>query len=85
MNPILESEYKKEMGVLIDVRNSIEYNKKHHPLSINIYYDRLLMNHDKLLNKNNKYYLICDKGNKSKQAARILKFYGYNVTYVINA
>mgnify|MGYP003295559375 CR=1 FL=1 len=35
--------------------------------------------------KNKKYFLICDKGRKSKQAVRILSFYGYDVTYVINA
>ena len=72
------------MGTLIDVRNEIDYKKKHHPFSININYDKLLMNYQTLLNKNNKYYLICSKGNKSKQATRILEFYGYDVTYVIN-
>ncbi len=43
------------------------------------------MNYKTLLNKNTKYFIICDKGHKSKQAVRILEFYGYDVTYVINS
>ena len=85
MKKINEYEYNPNMGILIDVRNETEYKKHHNPYSINIYYDKLLLNHRTLLNKNNKYYLICDKGNKSKKAARILEFYGYDVTYVINS
>ena len=30
-------------------------------------------------------YSICSEGHKSKQAVRILSFYGYDVTYVINS
>ena len=82
---IYEYEFKPYMGILIDVRNPIEYQEKHNPFSINIYYDKLLLNHQLLLDKDKKYYLICDKGNKSKKAARILKYYGYDVTYVINS
>ena len=82
---INENDYTQDMGILIDVKDPISYNEKHNPLSINIYYDKLLMNHSTLLNKNNKYFIMCDKGKKSKQAVRILEFYGYDVTYVINA
>jgi len=85
MNSIHEYEYNPLMGKLIDVRDPVSYSEKHNPYSINIYYDKLLLNHNKLLNKNEKYYLICDKGYKSKKATRILAFYGYNVTYVINS
>lgn len=85
MKTIKESEYKREMGILIDVKDPISYKEKHHPYSINIYYDKLLMNHNTLLNKNNRYFIMCDKGHKSKQAVRILEFYGYDVTYVINS
>lgn len=84
MKSIKEYEYKKEMGILIDVRDELSYRERHNPLSINIYYDKLLMNHKIYLDKNKKYYIMCDKGRKSKQAARILEFYGYDVTYVIN-
>ena len=82
---IKESNYNPSMGILIDVKDPISYKEKHNPYSINIYYDKLLMNHKTILNKNKKYYIICDKGHKSKQAVRILSFYGYDVTYVINS
>ena len=85
MKSIKESDYNPHMGILIDVKDPISYKEKHNPYSINIYYDKLLMNHKTLLNKNTKYYIICDKGHKSKQAVRILSFYGYDVTYVINS
>ena len=85
MKTIKENEYRPEMGILIDVKDPLSYKEKHNPYSINIYYDKLLMNHNSLLNKNNRYFLICDKGRKSKQATRILEFYGYDVTYVINS
>ena len=84
MVPIKESAYNPNMGILIDVRDPISFKENHNPYSINIYYDKLLMNHKTLLDKNKTYYLICDKGTRSKRAARILAFYGYNVTYVIN-
>ena len=85
LKSIYEKDYRPEMGTLIDVKDPLTYKEKHNPYSINIYYDKLLMNHKTLLNKNNKYYIICDKGHKSKQAVRILAFYGYDVTYVINS
>ena len=82
---IKESEFRPGMGILIDVKDAISYSEKHNPYSINIYYDKLLLNHKVLLDINKKYYIMCDKGHKSKQAVRILEFYGYDVTYVINS
>ena len=84
MTSIYEYESNPSLGILIDVRDPISYQKDHNPYSINIHYDKLLLNHNVLLDKNKRYYLICDKGHKSKKAARILKFYGYDVVYVIN-
>ena len=84
MKVIKESEYTKDLGILIDVRDELSYKEKHNPYSVNVYYDKLLLNHKTLLDKNKRYFLICDRGRKSKQAARILEFYGYDVTYVIN-
>lgn len=84
MKTISEKDFKPDMGILIDVRDPVSYKENHNKYSINIHYDKLLLNHNILLNKNNKYYLICDKGHKSKKAARILEFYGYDVTYIIN-
>jgi len=85
MKSIKESEYRPEIGILIDVRDKLSYEKKHNPFSINIYYDNLIMNHKLLLNKDNKYFIMCDKGHKSKKAVRILEYYGYDVTYIINS
>lgn len=85
MKSIKEKDYNPSMGILIDVKDPISYKEKHNPYSINIYYDKLLMNHKTLLDKNKTYYIMCDKGHKSKQAVRILSFYGYNVIYVINS
>lgn len=85
MKTINEDKYYPNLGILIDVRSKDKYMINHNPYSINIPYDNLMMNYKKLLDKRNKYYLICDKGHKSKQAVRILSFYGYDVTYVINS
>ncbi len=85
MKTIYENEFNPNMGILIDVKHPISYKEKHNPYSINIYYDKLLMNHNILLDKNKKYYIMCDKGHNAKKAVRILSFYGYDVTYVINS
>jgi len=82
MKRISVNEYKSNMGKLIDVRDYTSYKESHHPLSINISYDTLLLHHKDLLNKNDKYYIICNKGHKSKKAVSILEFYGYDVTQV---
>ncbi len=73
-------EYYKSMGTLIDIQNPLEYKDKHHPDSINIPYEKLMLNYKTLLDKNKKYYLVCLKGTKSKKAVSILEFYGYDVT-----
>lgn len=49
-----------------------------------ILYDNLLFNHQKYLNKNNRYYIYCEKGIKSKKVTSILEAYGYDVTLVLN-
>lgn len=85
LKTILESDYNPSLGTLIDVRDPVSFSNHHNPNSINIHYDKLLLNHNILLDKGKKYYLICDKGHKSKKAARILSFYGYDVTVVINS
>ncbi len=47
-------------------------------------YDNLLYNHNKYLKKNQKYFIYCQKGTKSKKVAAILEAYGYDVTLVLN-
>lgn len=82
MKRISVKDYKSNMGKLIDVQNPTSFLEQHHPNSINIYYDTLLLHHKELLNKNDKYYIICRKGHKSKKAVSILEYYGYDVTQV---
>jgi rhodanese-related sulfurtransferase len=83
MNSINLSNFHLSMGILIDVRSKEEYEKKHISGSINIPYNELIFNHNKYLNKNKKYFLICSGGVKSKKATNILKIYGYDVTNVL--
>ena len=46
MKTIHESEYNPNMGTLIDVKDPISYSKHHNPYSINVHYDKLLLNHN---------------------------------------
>ena len=55
MKNIKLSDYSFSMGMIIDLRDKSEYLKKHITGSINIPYNDLIFNHDKYLNKNNKY------------------------------
>ncbi len=84
MRTIMLSEYASYMGVLIDVRNPVEYKQSHDPRSINIYADKLIMNHKSLLNKNKTYYIVCSKGHLSKKVVHHLNYLGYDVIQVIN-
>jgi len=79
MKKILLKDYKENMGIFIDINyvdNKLFKNEIHIP------YENLLLNHKELLNKNNKYYIYCNGGIKSKKATNILDFYGYDVTLV---
>ena len=82
MKTISIYEYNERMGKLIDVQHPLDYKKKHDPRSINIYADKLIMNHSRLLNKNERYFIICEKGRLSKRVVTMLSFYGYNVVQV---
>lgn len=73
-------DYYKNMGTLIDIENPIDYAAYHHPDSINIPYEKLLLNYKTLLDKNKRYFIVCTKGTKSRKAVSILEFYGYDVT-----
>ncbi len=79
MKKILLKDYKGNMGTFIDVN----YNdSKMVEGSKHITYENLLVNHKELLNKNEKYFIYCNGGVKSKNAVNILEFYGYDVTLV---
>ncbi|MBE6148441.1 MAG: rhodanese-like domain-containing protein [Firmicutes bacterium] len=82
MKTISIYDYNESMGKLIDVQHPLDYKKKHDPRSVNIYADKLIMNHKKYLNKTEIYYIICDKGRLSKRVVTTLSYYGYNVVQV---
>lgn len=79
MKKILLQDYKEYMGTFIDLNDN---NQNLFPSSKHIPYEKLLINHKELLDKNTKYFLYCNGGIKSKKAANILDFYGYDVTIV---
>ena len=79
MNKIKLKNYSKFMGELIDVNDNKNPNVDS---SRHIRYDDLLINHKEYLNKNNKYYIYCNGGVKSKKVVAMLEFYGYDVTLV---
>lgn len=67
------------MGTFIEV----DYNKQIDILgSKHIPYEKLMSNFREILDKNNKYYIYCNGGVKSRKVVSILEFYGYDVTLV---
>lgn len=84
MKRINIKDYKPYMGILIDVRDPVYYQKEHYQNSINIPYNKLLLNYKTLLDPNKKYFITCTKGHKSKKAVSILEYYGYDVTQAYN-
>ena len=41
------------------------------------------MNYKTMLDKNKKYYIICNKGTLSRKVVNMLEYLGYDVTQVI--
>ena len=64
---------------IIDIRSVQSYNNNHIPNSINIPFDKLILNPDQYLNKNNIYYIYCQKGLSSGSICRILDNLGYKI------
>ena len=69
--------------IIIDIRNIEKYNNNHILNAINIEMEKLLIYHSKYLNRNNKYYIYCQKGIQSRKICQILKNYGYNVVNIM--
>ena len=82
MKRINLANYNPSMGTLIDVQNAKDYMEDPTPNSINIYVDKLLLDHNKYLKKNQKYYIVCHKGYLSKKAVTMLEYFGSDVTQV---
>lgn len=68
---------------IIDVRSKLDYDNYHIDGSINIPRFNLLQNHENYLNKNDYYYIICDKGEVSLSCAKILNALGYHCYSII--
>ena len=83
MKKIMFSEYNPSMGILIDVQHPLDYEENPTPNSKNMYADKLLMNYKTVLDKNKKYYIICNKGTLSRKVVAMLEYLGYDVTQVI--
>jgi len=67
---------------IIDIRGVEKYNNRHIEGSINIPLSQLLINFNKYLDKNKKYYIYCQKGIQSRKICQILKKYGFNVVNI---
>ncbi len=68
---------------LIDIRDNYMYNLEHIPNAINIPMNLLITNSNIYLNKNDDYYIYCNRGINSKRACEILTSVGYNVINII--
>lgn len=71
------------MNNIIDIRTSIEFDKYNISGSRNISRFNLLKNPDDCLNKYEKFYLICNKGEVSLSCSKILNALGYQCYSVI--
>ena len=67
---------------IIDIRSIEKYNDNHIPNATNIPQEKLLMNPNKYLEKDTRYYIYCQKGMSSYNICRILTKIGYKVTNI---
>lgn len=76
--------YHREDGIIIDVRSPQEYNEGHLKYAISIPdYDILKKASKVLIDKEEKIYVYCNAGMRSKQAKKYLKKLGYINVYNI--
>lgn len=68
---------------LIDIRSMEKYNDNHIPGSINIPKILIVKDYYKYLNKNDTYYIYCQKGEQSVKVCSMLSKLGYKVINVI--
>jgi rhodanese-related sulfurtransferase len=68
---------------IIDIRKNYLYNVGSIPSSKNIPKDFLLMNPEKYLNKEEKYYIYCSGGMESPKVCSELSKKGYKVVNVL--
>ena len=68
---------------IIDIRDNYLYNIESVPNSKNIPMNFLLMNPSNYLDKNNTYYIYCNRGINSKKTCDVLTSLGYDVINLI--
>ena len=68
---------------IIDIREKNEFLESHIEGSINIPYNVLLNNFERILSKNYKYYIICSKGKTSIEIVRIINSKGFSAYSLI--
>ena len=81
MKVINLKDFDENEGVFINLEN-LDTDGFKYKNEIRINYEKLLLEHKELLDKNVKYFIYCLGGLRSKKAANILDFYGYDVTLV---
>lgn len=62
---------------IIDIRSIQSFNNNHIPNSVNIPVEKLLYNPEQYINKNDIYYIYCQKGISSYNVCNILNKLGY--------
>ncbi len=67
---------------IIDIRNNQNYNNNHIPNAKNIPSQELVNNPSKYLDKNQTYYLYCQKGTTSIRVCSLLNSLGYKTVNV---
>lgn len=78
----IETQIKKDSGILIDVRTIEEWNSGHHPKAIHISWDNGdFQLQSKNWDPNKAYYLHCAAGGRSGSAAEFLKGKGFKKVY----
>lgn len=68
---------------IIDIRDNYSYKLGSISKAINIPYLFLITNPDNYLNKNDKYYLLCDSGSQSMRCCLELSYVGYDVVSIV--
>ena len=68
---------------VIDIRRIESFNNGHIDGAKNIPFNQLIIAPEKYLQKNQSYYLYCQKGTKSIKACQILSRVGYQVYNIL--
>lgn len=68
---------------VIDIRRIESFNNGHIDGAKNVPFNQLIIAPDKYLQKNQVYYLYCQKGTKSIKACQILSRVGYQVYNIL--